>query len=251
MHMTEGLPVRFQPHRGLDCQDHIDPRREVPDPIPKIKPDMRGRLSRVRTDLDSFTDVESNCLMAHGYALSKANLDEFAQKWPGDTNTQEKQNWLFKRVMAWLEDPAQGPKNLEKQLDVAEQKIGKAFRLALSKLHWFVVALLGFGVGIAAFLFVIYWIAQQFVPDPVQALLDWLNSFTALDLIKIVVITLLLHYLGKLGKVVKYLSYVGNIHRFVARLLAQAVLPALLAIPIKIYLLTMDNYFLLQGRINK
>ncbi|TNF38766.1 MAG: patatin family protein, partial [Gammaproteobacteria bacterium] len=75
MHMTQGLPVMFMRHRGVDCKPVTDERTQVGDPIPTYDQDMRGRVARIRTDLDSFHDVEASSIMTLGYALATAKLD--------------------------------------------------------------------------------------------------------------------------------------------------------------------------------
>jgi len=249
MHLTEGLPVRFQKPRSKDCETLTDPRVDVPDPVPQLNKDMRGLLSRVRTDLDSFSDVESECLMAYGHALAKAEVDAVAKPW-GITH-EENGDWPFARVTPWLEHPDQGPKSLSAQLEAAHQKFGKAFRLALNNLPAFLGALALFLIGLAILLAVICVVAKQFTPDPIAALLDWLKSYTALDLIKLGLIALAVYLLGKLGDAFKYLRYFANIRSAIVKILVQASIAIIFAIPLKIYLWTLDKYYLLQGRVKQ
>ena len=134
-------------------------------------------------------------------------------------------------------------------MDASQQKIGKAFRLALNKLPAFLLALALFLAGLAIMLAVLYLAAKQFTPDPLAAVYDWLKSYTAVDLIKLAVVLVGLHLLGKAGEVWKYLSYAASFHRLVSRVIISAIVPSILAIPVKLYLWTLDRYYLWQGRI--
>jgi predicted acylesterase/phospholipase RssA len=78
LHLRHGLPVRRIP--WIDAQGK--PAREPgsadtanPDqPVPGVPAEVQDLLSRLRTDLDSFNDVEAYALMLDGYRMATALL---------------------------------------------------------------------------------------------------------------------------------------------------------------------------------
>ena len=103
----------------------------VPGPVDKAD-DRSGqvyRLSNVRTDLDTFTDMEAYSLMYDGYCLSDANLEAAAGTTPnsnlgspGDPGGR----WRFFAIVNVLNDQ---PDKLLWQLKVGASLFFKAFRL--------------------------------------------------------------------------------------------------------------------------
>ncbi len=63
---------------------------------------MVYRLSCIRTDLDSFSDVEAFTLMYHAYALATNKLAGFS--FGNQVQVQQKQPWRFLEVAGMVED---------------------------------------------------------------------------------------------------------------------------------------------------
>ena len=115
----------------------------IPTDVVQRYPDLRidveaqSRLSKIRTDLDSFSEVEAFSLMAAGYQIALAEI-------PRQTNVARVQNpcrcWRFLQMQRFLEYPAQAP-SFQKQLEIAGSS---AFKLFLrwdwlkwtSRPHW-------------------------------------------------------------------------------------------------------------------
>ena len=96
-----------------------------------IHPDVQDSLSKMRTDLDAFTEVEAYSLMLDGYRMSKGELDYFIEnsrcaniKKPESLPPEE--NWKFLTIDIWARDPK--PDYL-KQLKVAQSIFGKTLLL--------------------------------------------------------------------------------------------------------------------------
>jgi predicted acylesterase/phospholipase RssA len=105
-------------------------------------------LANLRTDLDSFTDVEAYALMMSGYAMTRYELRELAAKeehknggvsWKGFTLTEEKEEDLKKRwpflclcdIMRKDGDSTDQRRiDLEKQLKAGKQTFFKIWRLS-------------------------------------------------------------------------------------------------------------------------
>jgi len=96
-----------------------------------VAAEVQELLAGVRTDLDSFTDVEAYSLMLDGYLMSGDDLD----KTPDIANLQKRLsaqptpgNWRFEKIKPWMEKPT---RDYLRQLKVAGQTAFKIFRLNL------------------------------------------------------------------------------------------------------------------------
>ncbi|WP_051445336.1 patatin-like phospholipase family protein [Desulfocurvus vexinensis] len=79
LHLRHGLPVRRIPWLDAQgnpaCQDGPAPDAPAPDhAVPGVPAAVQDLLSRLRTDLDSFNDVEAYALMLDGYRMAGALL---------------------------------------------------------------------------------------------------------------------------------------------------------------------------------
>jgi len=110
------------------------------------------RLSTLRTDLDSFSDIEAKALMYDGYCLASTQLDKdfaalHANAWHKD------EGWRFLAMCEVLRDPKQ-LHELHQRLDVGRKQFFRAFHVQPVK-AWAWVALMtamlllliGWGIG--------------------------------------------------------------------------------------------------------
>jgi NTE family protein len=93
-----------------------------------IDPKVQEKLSKMRTDLDAFTEVEAYSLMRNGYLMSHEDLSQLRQE--SDKNSQQlsKISWKFNQIAHWMDNPT--PKYL-KQLEIAQSTFGKVFKVFL------------------------------------------------------------------------------------------------------------------------
>ncbi|MEX0692092.1 MAG: patatin-like phospholipase family protein [Gemmatimonadales bacterium] len=126
-------------------------RHGVPDPTwhpatnrahPGVDPDIQLALSRVRTDLDAFTELESTSLAALGWTLSGRVIEENAAPYP----------WDFLRAQRVLVAPRAAER---RQLKAARHRMFRLFRM---------VPGLGLVVASAALL-TVGWLAWWLLPD--------------------------------------------------------------------------------------
>jgi len=90
-------------------------------------PQVQENLSKMRTDLDSFTEVEAYSLMLNGYVMSQISLENLRKAAVQQAQPQEPSTgWKFLAVKNWAKDPS---KNYLKQLKVAQSTFGKALLL--------------------------------------------------------------------------------------------------------------------------
>lgn len=250
--------------RGLEACDL--PYLRSPSPVqtgigaPKTKgihPRLQQALSRIRTDLDSFTDIEARSLMLLGYTVSESQLAALARKFK-TRPLAPKPKWSFQNVAALLAQPARNPMFV-RQLELARHRMGKPF-LRLIKVFGFAYAIGLLGVCavalglLAAYLWLLWFAVELFYPDwlPMLVYTNLAKTFTFMDVLKLaggVLAMLLIDWFSKpAGKVFRALRYLRPA-RLLTSVLTRFVLPLLGAVPVYIYLCTVDRYYLRQGRV--
>jgi len=104
-----------------------------------VDPRVQDSLSKMRTDLDAFTEVEAYSLMLDAYLMSKMELDNYKKT----VNCSDIQNsvsrfsnndWAFLGIEKWMREPTE---EYLKQLKVAQLTFGKALML----LPWLLIPL--------------------------------------------------------------------------------------------------------------
>ncbi len=128
MHLRKGLSQKAL--AWLDSNGQLaEPDQDIEPATPSeqfgVHPDVQGRLSRLRTDLDSFTEVEAYSLMLDGYLMSESELQKFAFLAPNSSNPGNVE-FAFMQIAPWMKNPT--PYYL-KQLEVAHETFFKVFRL--------------------------------------------------------------------------------------------------------------------------
>ena len=142
-----------------------------------IAVDIQRRLAAVRTDLDSFNDIEAFALMTSGYQMTK---EQFAGTRPcveGFTTPVRTEDWTFLAVADAMKPRAANPKaeasrkHLGKLLDVAASCAFKVWNLSrpLLCMKWVISA--------AAFAAVVWFFYQRWdfhiIPASVEARLTY------------------------------------------------------------------------------
>ena len=138
MHLRKGLPVRDI--AWLDQNNQPKAADEITflglsaatfgvDPI------VQELLSRVRTDLDSFSDVEAYSLMLDGYLMSAPELSALRQSCPelSQPETVSPEAWNFLGLKDWIKGPYESSDLKSnfylRQLTMAKESAFKFFRL--------------------------------------------------------------------------------------------------------------------------
>ena len=151
-----------------------------------LDPRVQDSLSKMRTDLDAFTEVEAYSLMLDVYLMSKMELDNYKKT----VNCSDIQNsvsrfsnkdWAFLGIEKWMREPTE---EYLKQLKVAQLTFGKALML----LPWLLIPLF----FIAFVSLYVYWsqlVGLLFSSIPVYliviALLPLVINRIAPDLLKL------------------------------------------------------------------
>lgn len=240
MHLRKDLPRQEVPY--IDASDAPSgplqhwPKFDSEKTTFDVDYRVQHRLSHIRTDLDSFTDVEAYSLIADGYLMSKSDLEQtpgikdlVAPNAPvGDSC------WPFLdiKIKGRLENP---DASYLKQLDVAGERLFKVFRLnlplALSAIFTVLAVLTIFGWyfwdEIVVFL---HW--------PTWKLLVFIALFT-------------LGFIPRLSRTFRWLRALRKPSEPVVRLVVRAILPLLLSLFVLIHLQIFDRLFLRMGKLSR
>lgn len=243
MHLRTGLEVRVLSYNRAEGR---------PQPLPQpprhrtasfgIAPEVQELLSRVRTDLDSFTDIEAYSLMLDGYNMSALELEALRATLGADPAPEEKRvrgprSWRFLQIAPWA---ANGDKEANarylRHLKVASQRFFKPFRLSTP-------LLLAGLVGLAAALVALY-VWQR---DNIHALLNQ-PVWTLL----VVLGAIALGWVApKLWKMFEALRGVRHTVDYLKGLGAMFLAGLVGALVVRVYLATVDRIFLWLGRVER
>jgi len=224
-----------------------------------VSEEAQYALSRIRTDLDSFTKVEADCLQADGYQMSQSALLKLK---PYVLSSPLRGNWRFSRYHPELKT---GDSRVLKQLKQGHHKFFKPFIYALQGIAGIKqsLGLLMVSVpvilSLAIIFFLIYFCIEWGFGVSIWKIVSDQESFQkfALDLVPriywFLVIFTLLFILSKMadalfkgsGKWINRLYIVSKGPMWlITNLLTRLVLPVIFTIPINIYLYTIDRYFI-------
>jgi predicted acylesterase/phospholipase RssA len=202
-----------------------------------VAPRVQLLLSEVRTDLDSFSEVEAHSLAAYGYAMSKVELEVDGIKELAAAGSLDGA-WAFARVAGYLE---RAPKAYLRQLELAKKLFFKPLSAGgRPRLELAIVALLAALVLLLPLALVAY------------ALRDWLGSdvptwgaVAAVPVSAAVAMFFVVLYLKR--------SFRVSLLRRLSDYLYSRLSPALLALPLWIaarFMLHQHKSFLAAGRID-
>jgi predicted acylesterase/phospholipase RssA len=131
VHLRQGLGARVR--SWTTCTDPYDPldldRGGEPAEAGAIPSEIQSLLAEIRTDLDSFTEIEAYALMASGYRLTQQGMEQALTVVAPPREPEG--GWPFQPV---LDAIAQGrTRELRRQLEVSRNRALKLWRLDLSR----------------------------------------------------------------------------------------------------------------------
>jgi len=155
VHLKQDLAA--PPLDWIKCQDPSAKRTTADNKTPYgIDRDIQHQLAGVRTDLDSFTEVEAYSLMLSGYLMTEKQFEQLQEThkkyhepgtWGGYDTAAPRGSWPFLALEEIAAQPKASPDprraDLGKQLKVASSLFFKAWKIC-DKLRW-----LGYGIGAA------------------------------------------------------------------------------------------------------
>jgi len=133
MHLRKGLEMREIPWIGNDGKpDGPVNTLEATSQKFGVAPQVQELLSKIRTDLDAFSEVEAYSLMLDGYLMSSSELMRFrdnagyALDAEGPNALPESGDWAFFKISQWISDPS---KDYLNQLETSQSLFGKTLKL--------------------------------------------------------------------------------------------------------------------------
>lgn len=240
MHLRKGLSAEAVPWIGRDGRPAEAPKTERQPGVTSesfgVAPEVQNLLSHIRTDLDSFTEVEAFSLMLDGYQMSRAELHAAGgvQELIPKTATVDAPRWRFLAMASWMAHP--NPPYL-RQLRVAGQQLFKVFRLNRP----LTVVTLLVALGLLLFL----W---ELARDEIHGVLSL--SVTVRQLLAAAVV-LALGFVPRLSRMFETLRFLRSPTEFVVRLASRALLPVVGSLFVWVHLWIFDALFLRQGRLER
>lgn len=133
LHLKKGLPVKevsyFDERHNLKEESKLY-NTEQPCETFGVNTDVQNLLSGIRTDLDSFSEVEAFSLMLNGYRISQYELDKVNIKSFVTNTALKEERYQFFKIDSWISSPIIDSyyKNL---LETASKRFFKAIRINL------------------------------------------------------------------------------------------------------------------------
>ncbi|MFY9222521.1 MAG: patatin-like phospholipase family protein [Blastocatellia bacterium] len=241
IHLRKNFPITSKNHLSDSNNSSLNPKL----PTTKLDSDKTGidpkaqqLLARVRTHLDSFTDLEANSLMYYGYKLGEQTFDETAFEQVFIKEQTNKINWNFLKIAPLMQQPTE---DFLFQLKVATERFLKVFRLntqvrTISLVAFFLIFLLIL-LSIFSILSIIWNIAQ------VQEILNIPLNEAILTISPILVILFVLRII--------FAKHYSRLRQNWFSFWAKALLPAICFPLVWLHLLVYDRLFLQIGELNK
>lgn len=211
-------------------------------------------LSQIRTDLDSFTDIEAGCLQACGFQISEprlVKLNEFISP------NRIAGNWQFRRYLAVLKMPEL---NIVRQLNLGKYRFFKPFlyvftgAVGINKALGLLAVSLPFVISLIAIFMLLDWSLQTYLNMAAWDVLSDINSFREFlgalaPVIYVILASFTFSIIGEKLTLTKQdgtmnISIVFKLPMALIRILVLKIaLPVIFFIPLNIYIRTVDRYF--------
>lgn len=246
MHLRKGLAARAVAWNRPDGQaaepERLERRTSGSSIDFEITEEVQDLLSRIRTDLDSFTDIEAYSLMLDGYNMSRAELESLGRSLSkggaaGQTGAPNNMDWIFKQIAPWAGNPSTPNYGRYLQhLKTGQSLFFKPFRLNVPLT---VVTLL----VLAAILIAAYVYFQDSIDEFLARPLSWLLAILA--------VVALGWIAPKLAKAFEALHWL----RTPAEVVTRAVIYLFVAVGggvlVRLYLWVFDRLYLSMGRVER
>jgi len=220
-----------------------------------VAQEAQRALAHIRTDLDSFTDVEAGCLQADGYQMSEPRLLKMNRYLSPVKITG---NWQFGRYLSTLKT---GDERVIKQLELGSYQFLKPTYYVLGgvtsipkTIQLFIVSL-PLLASLALLLIMLDWGVNAYAGFGLWKILTDIECFTQLvgGLAPGIYLLIASFVLSKIADLVvrgsaKWMRYLQKLLKgpmsLISTTLIRVLLPAVFAIPIVIYVYTIDRYFI-------
>lgn len=240
MHLQKGVKTEEKPWINADRRPAEDPHEDwttetkstdfgVAEPVQKA-------LSRVRTDLDSFSEVEAYSLMLDGYQMSEHEINKAEGILGLINNTPKDKNdkWNFLTVKEWMKAPND---TYQKHLSVAGERVFKVFRL--SKI-----------LNIATIIISIIILAWLVIAcgNKILNIIFWFLSAGPLI---VLILLLILAILPRIIRAFRLPALLISIVEFPVNFIFRGFFPALASLFVCLHLWIFDCLFIWLGRVQR
>lgn len=230
----------------------------------KVDVDMQAALAHVRTDLDSFTHVEAGSLVANGFLMSKKELEALKQSLPdsssnngGDSKPPEK--WIYKDYVEKLKNKDE---IVLKHLQIANKQFLKPYyhlfggTLDIGQSIGLILWSLPLAIVLGAIFVGINWLTAEYYTNSLFSIItdtssDKFQQFMY-DIAPAIYVLLFLQVISVLAdKLIEGSGeWIGKARKLAKLpmtiaigLVTRIVLPVLGVIPVNLYLITIDRFF--------
>jgi NTE family protein len=244
VHLRKSLPVRRISYYRPDGKTLADPAADGEPAAPALLPygvrsDVQDALSNVRTDLDSFSEIEAYALMLDGYLIAGQSIREQADlaALVRESTAPGKGRWRFTVVQPWMAQPT--PLFL-RHLQIAHERLFKVFRLSPGLAVVTVVAALALAGAL------VWWQADALAALwRAQVGVAQLAKWIAVPLLALLAVFAIPWASGKFQPLEVLRWPLEYVQRFVLRGLIGFVF----AVFVALYLATFERCFLRLGRV--
>ncbi len=241
IHLKQEL--RTDPIDWIECDNPGSPSKGDRLTSYGIDRTLQRRLAEIRTDLDTFTEVEAYALMASGYLMAKHQLGELNRKyretnpsgaWADFDIDAPEREWVFSPIVSILGADPEGSdrkaRDLELQLSVSKKLFGKAWLLIPT------LKLTGLALALALLVLLV-----------VLLCLYWGASFTLVLGVGAIATTGVLALMGALLPFGKYIQPLDTLKKW----LGLAVLATFGWVAANAHLAFFDRWFKERGKLDR
>ncbi|MHA2284118.1 MAG: patatin-like phospholipase family protein [Promethearchaeota archaeon] len=198
---------------------------------------IQDLLSKVRTDLDSFTEVEAYSLMMDGFQMSARPIHRLIKNHNLESNpTSDNYKWKFVDIKAWLSNSAEKSRYVC-HLETASHRVFKAFRLSRKVTIATAIIVLGILFGL--------WALFK------NEMVTFLSQSISVWQLVLFVLLLLIGFIPKLSRSVKLFRFLRSPSEYVVRFAFRGVLPVIGSIFVWIHLQIFDRLFIQLGKLKQ
>jgi NTE family protein len=235
IHLREGLTRTVVSPLGAAGKQPAEPDKQLSPAVHSsafgVDARVQDRLSGVRTDLDSFTEVEAYSLMLDGYLISGHKLREI-NNLPLTESSKDVRHWRFLQIRPWMANPNE---TYLRQIEAANNRMFKVFHLnrALSATTVIIASVIVAGL----WNLISPWVLSPFV------LLRYFISG--------IILFVLVGFAPALIKDIGILRFLRPYSDFLARLVTRTFLGLLVCPFVWFHLWIFDPLFLRQGTLKR
>jgi NTE family protein len=248
---TEGSKPKAMPGKS---EPAVKTRYDIP-----VK--VQDHLSRIRTDLDSFSNIEAYSLMYDAYKMTRrevtASVRDFSQFSPTEVKCDSERDsecdrWCFLAIKPAFE---QCPDRFLRHLEVGKYRAFKIFRLFRRTANT---------IGFVLLAALAYWLFgrpeirnARWPNELIDGLCIWIKGKVpetvggvGLFLVPVILLALLAQFYPRLASRFRFVRSLRTPAQFISRLITRAVVPALVGWLIaRIHLWIFDPLFKAAGRV--